>query len=352
MNNASIQPLLCIDDLRIHFQVRGGLFAPKRYVRAVDGVGFTIDKGATLGLVGESGSGKTTVGRTILGLIPATDGHAMFDGIDLFAQKPRDWRQLRRRMQIIFQDPLSSLDPRMTVSAIVEEPLLVHGGLGRRERKLRIGDLFERVGLSSRYLNRYPHEFSGGQRQRIGIARALGSRPDFIVCDEPVSALDVSIQAQILNLLEDLQNELGIAYLFIAHNLAVVEHFADEVAVMYLGRIVERASRDALFADPIHPYTKALLSAIPYPDPEKPKRRLRLAGETPSPVSPPSGCPFHPRCQFTRDRAKSLSAGETSTIMSNGEEIRIAARCTHEVPTLRPLTNDVPHVHACLLAGE
>ncbi len=318
----------------------------------MDGVGFTIHKGATLGLVGESGSGKTTVGRTILGLIPATGGTAAFDGIDLFAQRPRDWRRLRKRMQIIFQDPLSSLDPRMTVAAIVEEPLLVHGGLGRRQRKLRVGDLLERVGLSSRYLNRYPHEFSGGQRQRIGIARALASSPDFIVCDEPVSALDVSIQAQILNLLEDLQNEFGIAYLFIAHNLAVVEHFADRVAVMYLGRIVEQAARDALYADPIHPYTKALLSAIPHPDPEKPKLRVRLAGETPSPVAPPPGCPFHPRCQFTRDLAKNLGPGDTVAIMSNGEEILIVARCAREVPALRPLTSDAGHVHACLLAGE
>ncbi len=351
-NDIGKGPLLRVENLKTWFEVRGGIFAPKKPVRAVDGVGFTIDKGKTLGLVGESGSGKTTVGRTILGLIPATGGHAVFDGIDLFAQKPRDWRRLRRRMQIIFQDPLSSLDPRMNVAAIVEEPLLVHNGLDRSQRKLRIGDLLERVGLSSRYLNRYPHEFSGGQRQRIGIARALASGPDFIVCDEPVSALDVSIQAQILNLLSDLQKEFGIAYLFIAHNLAVVEHFADEVAVMYLGRIVERAPRDALYADPLHPYTRALLSAIPEPDPEKPKTRLRLAGETPSPVSPPPGCPFHPRCQFTRDLAARAGAGATAEIVSSGERVTIVARCMREVPALRSLEADPVHLHACLLAGE
>jgi oligopeptide/dipeptide ABC transporter ATP-binding protein len=352
MNTAATSPLLDVNGLKTWFDVRGGgLFAIKKHVRAVDGVSFAIGRGRTLGLVGESGSGKTTVGRTILGLIPATGGCAAFDGIDLFAQKPGQWRHLRRRMQIIFQDPLSSLDPRMNVAAIVEEPLLVHGGLGRRERKLRVGDLLERVGLSSRYLNRFPHEFSGGQRQRIGIARALASGPDFIVCDEPVSALDVSIQAQILNLLQDLQRELGIAYLFIAHNLAVVEHFADEVAVMYLGRIVERAARDALYACPVHPYTTALLSAIPEPDPEKPKRRLRLAGETPSPVSPPPGCPFHPRCQLTREIAQKTGDSETATIMSSGEEIKIVARCMREVPVLTALKSDPGHVHACLLAG-
>ncbi len=344
-------PLITVENLKTWFEVRGGgLFAAKKHVRAVDGVSFTIGKGKTLGLVGESGSGKTTVGRTILGLIPATGGSAVFDGIDLFAQTPGDWRRLRKRMQIIFQDPLSSLDPRMNVAAIVEEPLLVHGGLGKRQRKARVGDLLERVGLSSRYLNRRPHEFSGGQRQRIGIARALASSPDFIVCDEPVSALDVSIQAQILNLLGDLQDELGIAYLFIAHNLAVVEHFADEVAVMYLGRIVERSPRDALYAHPIHPYTRALLSAIPEPDPAKPRARLRLSGETPSPVSPPPGCPFHPRCQFTRDMA--TAGGETAELSVNGERVRIVARCMRETPALRPAAADPSHVHACLLAGD
>ena len=349
MTQPTAHNLLTVRDLRTWFEVRNGMFGAKQYVHAVDGVSFTVDKGRTLGLVGESGSGKTTVGRTILGLIRPTAGSAVFDGIDLVGLKQREWRKLRKRMQIIFQDPLSSLNPRMTVSGIVEEPLLVHDHLSRRDRKLRVGNLLERVGLSSRYLNRYPHEFSGGQRQRIGIARALASGPDFIVCDEPVSALDVSIQAQILNLLSDLQKELGIAYLFIAHNLAVVEHFADEVAVMYLGRIVEKAERDALYADPIHPYTRALLSAIPEPDPEKPRSRLRLGGETPSPISPPSGCPFHPRCALTRELAEKLGASETAVIRTGGEEVRIVARCCREIPGLMPVGSDPGHVHACLM---
>jgi oligopeptide transport system ATP-binding protein len=352
MNNTSAQALLSVTGLTTWFPVRGsGLFSSKEHVRAVDGVDFAVGKGKTLGLVGESGSGKTTVGRTILGLIPATGGKAVFDGIDLFSLAPKQWRAMRKRMQIIFQDPQSSLNPRMTIAGIVGEPLMVYSALSRRQRKNRIGELLERVGLSGGSMNRYPHEFSGGQRQRIGIARALASQPDFIVCDEPVSALDVSIQAQILNLLDDLQKEMGISYLFIAHNLAVVEHFADEVAVMYLGRIVEKADGDSLYAHPAHPYTRALLSAIPVPDPQRKAGRSRLPGETPSPVNPPLGCAFHPRCPLTRETAQKLGTSETTVIKSGEEEVRIVRRCIQETPKLRPLVDDSRHCHACLL-GE
>jgi oligopeptide transport system ATP-binding protein len=343
-------PLLAVTGLKTHFEVRSdGLFAQKKYVRAVDGVDFTIARGKTLGLVGESGCGKTTVGRTILGLTPATSGKTVFDGTDLFSQSPRQWRSMRKRMQIIFQDPLSSLNPRMTIMDIVEEPLLVHGRSVRRVRRERVAYLLERVGLSSRYINRYPHEFSGGQRQRIGIARALASNPEFIVCDEPVSALDVSIQAQILNLLDDLQQELGITYLFVAHNLAVVEHFADEVAVMYLGKIVEKAGRDALYNNPLHPYTKALLSAVPDPDPQKRSSRIRLGGETPSPINPPSGCPFHPRCSLTRELAIKAGNGDTMEIRDGNARVRVMRFCTCEVPMLKSLDKAPDHAHACLL---
>jgi oligopeptide transport system ATP-binding protein len=344
--------LLSVTGLTTWFEIRSaGLFSSKQHVRAVDGVDFAIGKGKTLGLVGESGSGKTTVGRTILGLIPPTAGKAVFDGDDLFSLSAKQWRAMRRRMQIVFQDPLSSLDPRMTVGSIVGEPFMVHSLLSRRQRRASVGELLERVGLSGGFMNRYPHEFSGGQRQRSGIARALASRPDFIVCDEPVSALDVSIQAQILNLLDDLQKEFGIAYLFIAHNLAVVEHFADEVAVMYLGRIVEKAGRDPLYARPTHPYTKALLSAIPVPDPENRTARLRLPGETPSPINPPLGCPFHPRCPLTREIAQKLGNSETTVVKSGGEEVRIVTQCIRETPKLKPRTDDSNHLHACLLVS-
>ena len=350
MNTPVNNPLLTVTGLKTHFEVSGGGFlAPKKYVRAVDGVNFTIEKGKTLGLVGESGSGKTTVGRTILGLIPSSSGTAIFDGAALFSLTPKRWREMRKRMQIIFQDPMSSLNPRMTVASIIGEPLIVHSELSRRQRKVRIGELLERVGLSNRYMNRYPHEFSGGQRQRIGIARALASEPDFVVCDEPVSALDVSIQAQILNLLSDLQRDMQLTYLFIAHNLAVVEHFADEVAVMYLGRIVEKAPRDSLYAHPTHPYTQALMSAIPVPDPNRKIARERLAGDPPSPILPPSGCPFHPRCAHTRVVAAGLSTTETKTITVSGEQATVVARCTQEIPSLKPLTENSGHCHACLL---
>ncbi|GMU25035.1 MAG: ABC transporter ATP-binding protein [Phycisphaerae bacterium] len=271
------------------------------YVKAVDGVSFDVRKGRTLGLVGESGCGKTTVGRTVLRLIPATAGRVRFEGVDVFALNRSALRTLRRRMQIIFQDPYGSLNPRMTVSTIVGEGLTVHGLARGRERDRRVAELLERCGLSPSHINRYPHEFSGGQRQRIGIARALALNPDLIICDEPVSALDVSIQSQILNLLKDLQRELGLSYLFIAHNLAVVEHFSDEVAVMYLGKIMEIASAQELYRNPKHPYTQALLSAVPEPDPTARRSRVVLGGEVPSPMNPPPGCPFHPRCPLAID---------------------------------------------------
>jgi oligopeptide/dipeptide ABC transporter ATP-binding protein len=341
--------LLTVSGLKTYFPVRGGLWGRKRYVRAVDGVDLRAWRGRTLGLVGESGSGKTTVGRTILRLIPATAGVVIFDGLDVFALPESHLRMLRRRMQVVFQDPVGSLDPRMTVEGIVAEPLTALGTLSRTERRRRVGELLERVGLSAAYAKRYPHEFSGGQRQRIGIARALAPGPDFIVCDEPVSALDVSIQAQILNLLDDLQADLGLSYLFIAHNLAVVEHFADEVAVMYLGRIVEQASRDEMYAHPRHPYTESLMSAVPTADPAARGRRQRLPGEVPSPIAPPAGCPFHPRCPLTRRIARDLPVSETLDIVTDDQSARVAARCVHEVPSLRPVGGRDDHQHACLL---
>jgi len=289
--------ILDVRDLKTYFPVRRGVFSRVRaWVKAVDGVSFSVPRGQTLGLVGESGCGKTTVGRTLLRLIPATGGQVWFDGVDVFAQGRRQLRTLRRRMQIIFQDPIGSLNPRMTVGTIVGEALTVHGIARGRERNRRVGELLERCGLSPSHMSRYPHEFSGGQRQRIGIARALALNPDLIVCDEPVSALDVSIQSQILNLLKDLQREMRLSYLFIAHNLAVIEHFSDSVAVMYLGRIVETASAEAIYRSPKHPYTQALLSAVPEPDPARRRSRIVLAGEVPSPIAPPPGCAFHPRC--------------------------------------------------------
>ncbi len=347
---ATSEPLLSVEDLVTWFPIRRGVFSRVHgHVKAVDGVSFSIGRGRTLGLVGESGSGKTTVGRTILRLVDATAGRVSFDGRDVLALAPGQLRRLRRRMQIIFQDPFGSLNPRMTVGRIIAEPMAVHHLAGRGERRGRVASLLERVGLSPDYVDRYPHEFSGGQRQRIGIARALSVEPDFIVCDEPVSALDVSIQGQVLNLLNDIQREMGLSYLFIAHNLAVVEHFADDVAVMYLGRIVELASRDALYRAPTHPYTEALLSAVPEPEPGATTRRIPLEGEVPSPVNPPAGCPFHPRCPYTRRCAAEADAADTVTIDSDGTPVRIMRRCTEQRPTLQPLADDPAHRHACLL---
>jgi ABC-type oligopeptide transport system ATPase subunit len=263
--------LLRVRNLRTYFSARKGVFGRAEPIKAVDDVSFEVPRGRTLGLVGESGSGKTTVGRSILRLVPVNGGQVTFDGLDVFSISGGRFRRLRCRMQMIFQDPYSSLNPRMTVGGIIGEPLTVHFRSGRAERRRRVGELLERVGLAPAYINRYPHEFSGGQRQRIGIARALATEPDFIVCDEPVSALDVSIQAQILNLLNDLQAELGLSYLFIAHNLAVVEHFADEVAVMEHGKLVEVADRDTLYANPQREYTRKLLAAVPSADPKQRK---------------------------------------------------------------------------------
>lgn len=263
------RPLVQVKGLKTYFHVNGGMFSKSAVVKAVDDVSFEVYPGETVGLVGESGSGKTTVGRTMLRLIPAEAGQVFFDGVDVMQLGRRQLRGLRKRMQMIFQDPASSLNPRMTVNSIVSEPLKLHFNLTRKQRLHRVGELLEMSGLSRAYINRYPHEFSGGQRQRIGIARALATKPDFIICDEPVSALDVSIQAQILNLLKDLQEELGISYLFVAHNLAVVEHFVDRLCVMYRGKIVEAADRDTLYENPQHDYTKMLLSAVPSADPRK-----------------------------------------------------------------------------------
>jgi oligopeptide transport system ATP-binding protein len=321
-------PLLEVRNLVKHFQVGGGLFGGRGgVVRAVDGISFSIARGETLGLVGESGCGKTTTGRCILQLERSTSGEVIFEGRDLTTLDHAGLRAARRRIQVIFQDPYSSLNPRMTVGQILAEPLAVHGIVaGAGPRRERVQQLLLRVGLLRQHADRYPHQMSGGQRQRVGIARALAMEPALIICDEPVSALDVSIQAQIINLLEDLQAEYRLTYLFIAHDLAVVRHISDRVAVMYLGKIVEITDRKSLYDDPLHPYTKALLAAVPIPDPELEQRRERvvLGGEVPSPLNPPPGCVFHPRCPIAVDR------------------------CPQEVPELREVKPG--HRAACILA--
>jgi peptide/nickel transport system ATP-binding protein len=311
------EPLLQVQDLKVYFPIRSGLVIERRVgdIKAVDGITFDIKRGETLGLVGESGCGKTTVGRTILRLYNPTEGRILFDGKDIAGLSEKEMRGLRRRMQMVFQDPYSSLNPRQNVGNIVGEPLKVHG-LAGPELDKKVQGLLDIVGLPHGAANRYPHEFSGGQRQRIGLARSLALNPDLIVADEPVSALDVSIQAQIINLLEDLQAEFDLTFMFIAHDLAVVRHISDRIAVMYLGKIVEVAPSDQLYASPLHPYTKALLSAVPIPDPkvEQGRERIILTGDLPSPARPPAGCRFHTRCPF-----------------------RQPERCDSEVPELRVL---------------
>jgi len=294
--------LVQVKNLVKYFPVRGGLFQRvKAHIQAVDNVSFSIRQGETVGLVGESGCGKTTVGRTMLRLIEPTSGSVVFDGVDVMTLKGAGLKSMRRNMQIIFQDPYASLDPRIPVGESIGEGLRIHGIGTRRERAETTREMLSKVGLEEYHAKRFPHEFSGGQRQRVGIARALALKPRFIVADEPVSALDVSIQSQVLNILKELQKDFNLTYLFIAHNLSVVEHISDRVAVMYLGKIVEFAERQDLFRNPLHPYTQALMSAIPIPDPTIRRKRIILQGDVPSPLNPPSGCRFHPRCPVAVD---------------------------------------------------
>jgi oligopeptide/dipeptide ABC transporter ATP-binding protein len=318
------EPLLRVRGAQKYFPVGGGAFGARRWVRAVDGVDLDVSEGETVALVGESGCGKSTLGRVILRLIEADRGAIHFGGEDVRAAGRGDLRRLRRRMQIIFQDPYASLNPRMTVGEAIAEGLVIHKLASKEERRKRVAELLEVVGLRPDHAPRYPHEFSGGQRQRIGIARALALEPRLIVADEPVSSLDVSIQAQILNLMLELQERFGIAYLFISHDLRVVRHLADRVCVMYLGRIVETSPADRLYSAPQHPYTEALLSAVPFPDPTHRQARIVLEGDVPSPIAPPPGCPFHPRCP---------------------KAIEI---CERDTPALRPVAPE--HASACHLA--
>ncbi|MEP7159333.1 MAG: oligopeptide/dipeptide ABC transporter ATP-binding protein [Chloroflexota bacterium] len=334
MERVSTESLVEVDELKVHFPIRTGFLQRTiGAVKAVDGISFEVRKGETLGLVGESGCGKSTTGRAVIRLNQPTSGTVRFDGVDLYGLKANELRHLRRRMQIIFQDPYSSLDPRMTVNSIISEPLETHNLARGAKKRERVAELLEMVGLDPRYVNRYPHEFSGGQRQRIGVARALAVEPEFIVCDEPISALDVSIQAQVLNLLTDLRDRLGLTYLFIAHDLSVVKHISDRVAVMYLGKIVEIGPPDILYLGPGHPYTRALLSAVPVPDPvtERRRKRVILKGDVPSPVNPPSGCRFHTRCWLY-------------------ERLGKPENCRTEDPPLRTLVGD--HQAACHYAAE
>jgi len=304
---SALPPLLVVDSLKKYFAVRrNAQERGKSLVQAVDDVSFSIDQGETLGLVGESGCGKTTVGRTVLRLYKPTSGHIYFrvddDCFDITSLSQGKLKGVRRQMQIIYQDPYSSLNPRMTIGSLLEEPMIVHGTKSKAERKERVLSILNAVGMKAEHARRYPHEFSGGQRQRIAIARSLVLHPSLVVADEPVSSLDVSIQAQVLNLLEDLQKEFKLTYLFIAHNLSVVKHISDRIAVMYLGKIVEMARTDDLFHRPRHPYTEALMSAIPVPDPDFKMHRIALQGDVPSPMNPPSGCRFHPRCRYAQTR--------------------------------------------------
>ncbi|WP_408954974.1 ABC transporter ATP-binding protein [Natroniella sp. ANB-PHB2] len=315
------EAILEVKNLKKHFPVKGGIFnRQQEVVKAVDGLNFNVKKGETLGLVGESGCGKSTTGRTLLRLLNATEGQVLFEGQDIHSLNKKELRSLRREMQMIFQDPYASLNPRMKVEDIIGEPLEIHGLAKGREKKRRVKELLEKVGLVPEYVSRYPHEFSGGQRQRIGIARALAVDPKVIVCDEPVSALDVSVQAQVVNLMKDLQEKLELTYVFIAHDLSVVRHISDRVAVMYLGRMVELTDKNKLYEDPKHPYTKALLSAIPVADPEVKREKIILEGDVPSPINPPSGCTFHTRCPFAKDLCKR----ETPEFVEKEEEHFVA----------------------------
>jgi oligopeptide transport system ATP-binding protein len=303
-HNGNDEVILSVQGLKKYFPIRRGVFRRRvGDVKAVDGVNFDVYRGETLGLVGESGCGKTTTGRTIIRLYEPTDGQVIFDGVDLANLRDNEMRKMRQRLQMIFQDPYASLNPRMTVRSIVGEPLTVHQEASGAEKRDRVAELLEMVGLSADFMSRYPHEFSGGQRQRIGLARALALNPDMIICDEPISALDVSIQAQVVNLLEDLQEELGLTYVFIAHDLSMVRHISNRVAVMYLGKIMELTDRDTLYSEPLNPYTEALLSAVPVPDPvmEEQRQRILLEGDLPSPASPPEGCNFNTRCPKATD---------------------------------------------------
>jgi len=320
------EPLIVAEDLEVHFPVRGGVFQRQiGTVKAVAGVNLAINRGETVGLVGESGCGKSTLGRALVRLLEPTSGTITFDGQDMTSVSGSNLKTFRRRVQIVFQDPYSSLDPRTQIGNSIAEGLRLHGMKDKDQRDARVNEMLELVGMPKSAAQRYPHEFSGGQRQRVGLARALVLKPDFVVADEPVSALDVSVQAQVLNLLKELQSELELTLLFVAHNLAVVEHMSDRVAVMYLGRVAEISDREALYRNPLHPYTEALLSAIPMPDPDRPRNRQILQGEVPSPIDPPEGCYFHPRCP-----------------------IAVVGVCDTDVPTLLPApAGDADHLAAC-----